>query len=242
MNTLFIVSSAIHTKYGTFTEEQRLNQTIETFKSIQEHDSTAKILLNDAGAEKSITKKEAELLNPYLCGILSYFEDEQVQQIYNAIDNADIVKNYTEMLTTAKTLNFILQQQPQIIQNINRIFKISGRYKLNDNFDINKFSGEDIADKYIFSSRKLSQFPPQLTGGLTYQFMSRLWSWPTNKTTLVLYRYNLMLEYFQAMIDKHLYVDIEHLLLKFFDGPNIVEYPSIGIEGAIAPNGNAVKD
>lgn len=242
MDKLFIVSSAIHTKHGTFTTEQRLEQTIETFKSIRRCVPTAKILLNESGADSRLTKDEAKLLEPYLCGLLTYYEDEQVQQIYKMTDNVDIVKNYTEMLTTGKTLNFIVEQQPQIIKNVNRIFKISGRYQLSKDFDIAKFNNPELANKYIFSTRRLSQFPSIVTGGLTYQVMSRLWSWPTDRTTLVFYRYNLMIEYFQTMLEKNLYVDIEHLLLKFFDGPNMVEFPIIGVEGAIAPNGKLVKD
>ena len=240
MKTLFLVSSAIHTVHGVFSAEERLNQTIDTLKSITAKIPDAQIIVSDSGAEAALSENESLLIGPHLTGLINYNDDKTLQQIYKLYGkNFDIVKNFTEMIVTCKTLDFILAKQPQMLNGIDRVFKLSGRYLLSDSFNIENFNK---SNKYIFCKRRLSQFPPQTTGGLIYQLMSRLWSWDAKNTSLVLSRYNLMIEEFTSSLDINQYKDIEHLLLKYFDGPNLLELPTIGVEGKLGPNGNVVKD
>ena len=79
MQTLFLVSSAIHTKHGVFTADQRLEQTIATLESIKAVDPSARILIIESGAEASITDAEADKLKPYIEGLLNFNPDVQVQ-------------------------------------------------------------------------------------------------------------------------------------------------------------------
>lgn len=248
MKTLFLVLSAIRTKHGCFSYDQRLEQTLDTIKSIRKKVPDAIININESSAEGFLTTEEFEKLkNAGANGIYDYSKDPQVQQIYKATENWDIIKNYTEMLITAKSLLSTGSYEDFKTVSyhnhyIDRVFKLSGRYQLSESFDINNFTYEALNDKYIFTNRRSSQFPSNITGGLTHQLMSRLWSWPMNKTKLVYARYELMIEHFVTMINKGLYVDIEHLMLKYFDGPNLVELPNIGVTGKLGPNGIIVSD
>ena len=238
MNSLFIVTSALHTKHGIYSSEERLNQTLETLYSVRKHLPDARILLCECSGKKGISGAEAEQLKPHVNGLFNYHDDKQVQDIYNSTDNWDIVKSYTELTVFGKTLDFILNQQPHLLNGIDRVFKLSGRYRLNDAFNIDQFAG----DNYIFANRRNSQFPPQVTNGLGEQLMSRLWSWPANRTSLVFYRYTLMNEDFVGSINRGHYRDIEHLLFKYFSGPFLQEIPTIGVEGNLGPNGILVQD
>jgi hypothetical protein len=148
----------------------------------------------------------------------------------------------TELVTFGKAFDFIIRQQPQLLNDIDRVFKISGRYKLNENFDLSKHLDPAMQESYIFAERRQSQFPASLTSGLIQQLSTRLWSWPTTKTAMVFFRYNIMLEHFIGILAKGKYVDLEHLCLKYFDGPYLKELPIIGVEGALGPNGIIVKD
>lgn len=247
MKTLFLISSALRTKHGCFSYEQRLEQTLDTIKSISVKIPDAIININESSAEGSLTSEEFDKLkNAGANGIHDYSQDAQVQQIYKMTQNWDVVKNYTEMLITAKSLLPKRQwddfKTVGYYTHIERVFKLSGRYQLSDKFDINNFNKEELKDKYIFANRRISQFPTNITGGLSNQLMSRLWSWPMNKTKLVHNRYELMLEDFVTLVNKGMYADIEHLLLKYFDGPNLVELSSIGVTGKLGPNGIIVSD
>lgn len=241
MPALFLITSAIRTRHGIFSTEERLNQTITTLDSIKKYAPESKIILLESSAESSITDEEAAILNPYLIALLNFNHDQQVKDIYNAAgDNWDVAKNITELTVFGKALNFILKEQPQLMDGIDRVFKLSGRYTLNENFNMEVHN--ESKNQYVFSSRRPSTFPIFVTNGLTQQVMSRLWSWPANKTSLVFFRYNLMVEDFIGCNHQGKYRDTEHLLLKYFDGPHIKEIPIIGVEGQIGPNGALVKD
>lgn len=243
MKTLFLVTSAIHTKHGCFSTEQRLEQTISTLESIKAADPNARILVIECGAEASITDEESDKLKPYIEGLLNFNPDNQVQEIYRMADNNwDVAKNLTELVVFGKALDFIIRQQPETLNDIDRVFKISGRYKLNENFNIQKHLDPQYHESYIFANRRQSQFPSIVTGGLTHQVMSRLWSWSPQKTAMVFFRYNLMIETFIGNMAQKKYTDIEHLLFRYFSGPYMVEIPLIGVEGFLGPNGTLVKD
>jgi hypothetical protein len=243
MKTLFLVSSAIHTQHGVFSAEQRLEQTIATMESIKAKDADARILLVESSAKQSVTDEEADKLKPYIEGLLNFHPDVQVQEIYSfAAQNWDVAKNLTELVVYGKALDFIIRQQPELLQDVSRVFKMSGRYLLNENFDLSKHIDPAMHESYIFATRRTSQFPPIVTDGLGYQVMSRLWSWPPAKTAMVFFRYNVMLEHFIGLMGQKKYADIEHLLFKYFNGPFMVELPTIGVEGQIGPNGAQVKD
>ena len=243
MKTLFLVSSALHTRHGVFSAEQRLEQTVSTLESIKAMDPNARILIVESGAEASITDEESDKLKPYIEGLLNFNPDVQVQEIYKMADkNWDVAKNLTELVVFGKALDFIIRQQPELLQGIDRVFKISGRYRITADFDIQKHLDPANNESYIFANRKVSQFPHVVTDGLTHQVMSRLWSWPTQKTAMVFFRYNIMIEDFIGTMANKKYRDIEHLLFKYFSGPYMVELPIIGVEGEIGPNGATVKD
>jgi hypothetical protein len=243
MKTLFLISSAIHTVHGVYSAEERLNQTIKTFESIKSKDPDARILLVESSSKESITDAESDLMKPYVEGILNFHPDQQVQDITKMSEkNWDVAKNLTELIVFGKALDFIIRQQPALLEGIDRVFKLSGRYILNENFNMAIHLDPKMQESYIFAVRRASQFPPQVTGGLTEQVMSRCWSWPTVKTAMIFFRYNVMIEHFIGMLSQQKYVDIEHLLLKYFSGPYTVEIPIIGVEGNLGPTGNLVKD
>lgn len=242
MNTLFIVGSAIHTKHGQFTAEQRLEQTKNTLQSITLAVPSAKIILNESSAQKSLSDLEIAQLSPYFTVLATQSADPTIQKIYQSTDNYDIVKSYTELVSTIRILESAVSAPDSLLNDADRVFKLSGRYTIDSDFDLTPYENPALANKYIFAARRYSQFSPQITNGLQFQLMSRLWSWPAKSTGLVLARYQIMLEDFGTSLDKGQYRDIEHLLFKYFEGPNLHEFAKIGVTGQVAPTGQTVKD
>ena len=70
MPSLFIVTSALHTKFGVFSAEQRLAQTLSSMRSIKER-CGADIFLLDAG-DAQISDEVKQQLNPYTTGLVEY--------------------------------------------------------------------------------------------------------------------------------------------------------------------------
>ena len=117
---------------------------------------------------------------------------------------------------------------------------MSGRYLLTENFNPEFY--ETVPERIVVLERKGSQFPPHVTNGMQYQYMSRLWSWPANQTIKVAEAYS---EGFIAMalrIAQGGYFDIEHMLFKFLPEDLVDEVDRVGVEGNIAPNGMAIRD
>ncbi len=241
--SLFLLSSAIHTKHGQFTSKERMDQTLNTLKSIKEKIPDSSIILAESSAKQSVTDDEIKALSKY-ANIFNFHNDPQILSIYeNSGDNWDIVKNYTELIVFNKLLHYLISpENHSLVEGIERVFKLSGRYNLTNDFHLENFFKNDYKDYYIFSQRRESQFDSKITNGLTYQYMSRLWSFPCHKMVGVYCRYVLMLEDFIGSLKNSQYRDIEHLLFRYFDGPYVYELPVIGVEGNIGPNKAYIRD
>lgn len=238
---LFIVTSAIHTKFGIYSTQERIEQTIETFNSIKRHMNSGAfgynidydICLIECGQE-SVTPEEESQLEPYVTYFIDYTNDEKVKAIAEN-PNWDVVKSSTEMLCFSNTLELL---KPQLYQ-YNRVFKLSGRYALNANFNALDHVSQD---KIVFAKARDSQFTAATTGGMTKQYMTRLWSWPTYRTDQVIDAYNRGVEKHVQVIASGGYVDIEHLLYYTISSDDVAELPLIGVSGNISPNGVTVND
>jgi hypothetical protein len=129
-------------------------------------------------------------------------------------------------------------KESNFFDGIDRIHKMSGRYVLNAQFDPSIYENND---KIVIGPKNQSQFPPQVTQ-VPFQYMARLWSWPTEMLDEVIGVYEDSLVFFAERLGAGGYVDIEHVLAKFLKPEHIKEYANLGVEGQIAPNGMAIKN
>ena len=231
---LFIVTSAINTRFGVFNDEERLHQTLETVESIKQHIPDASILLVEMSAVP-LSDKQKNFLSSAVNQIVYFSGDPDVQNIYKN-DNWDVVKNLTEVMCFQKMLGFC--NTNHLFDKFDRIHKISGRYFLNKNF--NKAIYEDCS-KIILVHKKKSQFSFDLTG-VKYQFMSRFWSWPKSLTSEVIKTYKDGFIYMYQRISQNGYCDIEHMLYKHLPQELIHTVDKIGIEGMLGQNGIRIDD
>ena len=168
--------------------------------------------------------------------LINFNKDEDVQAIFVS-DNWDVVKNTTEVMCFSRALQQCLENG--VFDTVDRVHKISGRYRLNDNFNLQRY--EDNPTRLIVTHKHTSQFPFAVTG-VEYQYMSRLWSWPASATAQVIDTYNDGLNYMAERLTQGGYCDIEHMLYKFLPAELILEASPVGLEGNIGPNGAAVND
>lgn len=235
----FLVSSAINTKFGIYNSSQRLQQTLDTIASIKRQVPTAKIILVEMGGVP-LTTDQTNSLTAAVDRVINFNSDPGVVELYNSTDNWDVVKNVTEVMCFGRALK-TLNEHTDLLDGVQRIFKVSGRYTLDDSFDIGYYDQYKVQHHIVVSQSRPSQFSYALTN-VERQFMSRLWSWPRDLTAEIIDVYDQGLVYIQDRILDNGYCDIEHMLYKFLDHNKVIEKDFVGICGNIGPNGAAVRD
>jgi hypothetical protein len=245
MNHLFLISSAIKTKFGIFDVEERTYQTFQTIDSIQKRIPTAKIVIIESSGVPLEQDRLSKLRNVSNL-VVNMSGDNFLNRVFYNTDNWDLVKNMSE-LTAFNSALTMLEEQTDIFEGVDRIHKISGRYTLNGDFNLNVYT--QFPDKIILPMRSRSQFIEELNPGgapfntnIPFQYMSRLWSWPKSLHKEIKKFYRSASDEFvrRARIDSK--VDMEHLLFLLLPPEHIQEIPLIGIRGRLGQNGSHVDN
>jgi archaellum biogenesis ATPase FlaH len=240
--SLFLVTSAIHAKFGVFSTEQRLEQTVNTLKSVKKY-CDADIILLEAGSD-SLSNEERELLKEYVINILDFTSLPFVKEIQKETD-WDFVKNLLELIMLKSTFA-MLDSNPSYAA-YSRIFKLSGRYVLNNSFNYEKHLSckGKIAIKTALPSIYKDEHWVMQEEVVEYykQYMARLWSFDRQLLPNILSAFEEMHNEFafRAQSQGRL-IDIEHLMFRYLN-PELIEHIDlIGVNGNIAPNGLIISD
>jgi hypothetical protein len=231
----FVVTSAVNSKFGVYSPAARMQQTLTTLQNVRAKVPDCKIIVMEC-AGTPLTEAQSELIEEHCDLLLDFSRDPDVQAIYQS-DNWDVVKNSTEIMCFGRALRMC--QDDGDFAGLDRIHKMSGRYILNDEFDLAVY--EQHSNRIIIGPKHQSQFPLEVTG-IELQYMARLWSWPVDQTERVIQVYTDSLNYIGQRVSHGGYADIEHVLYKFLPQDLVTELPVLGVEGSIAPNGIAIRN
>lgn len=206
MKIAFIISSAINTPLASvFNTETRYEQTVNTIKSIKIKVPNSSIFLHD------VTHLDTNYVNNLSKIVDNFF-------IHNEISSEP--KSLGEALLVRKALLY-----PEI-KNYDFIFKISGRYYLNDEFNI----------KYLINENK---------NKIMAKRQSHPHMYPHTCYNTVLYCIgNEMIDYTINSLEnvyKNLFHDIEHSIFRNIDENNFINLKNLGVEGLFAPTGGFLK-
>lgn len=233
---LFVLSSATKTRFGVFSSDQRFLQLLETIQSIRKNCINSKIIILESG-EGFFNDQELTVLNQNGISLVDYTSDANINKILK-LQNWDIVKNLIEMYVFTKFYKTLSLQSPE--NKFSRVIKLSGRYILNNNFDLKKHIN---AKKLICLKGPFkSQFQPAVTEDVKGQYISRLYSFDPTNTVHIAELFSLMLENAICLTNSGKYIDIEHSLFKFIPTSNIKHLETLGVSGFLAPNGMKVDD
>lgn len=238
MKVGFIITSALNTKFGVYTAEERLAQTLDTIKSVRSRCNESHITIIEMGGG-GLKDEQRDILQQHCDLVVDFTEDPTVQQVFKS-DNWDVVKSFTELLCVGEMLKR-LDSHPAY-KDITRVFKLSGRYVLTDDFALADYSNDKLLNSIVVATKKYSQFSPAVTNGCTYQYMSRCWSFPRDMLLSMAETYKSMLDDMIARVKAGGYLDVEHLLYKFLPPDQVSEKEIIGVQGNLGPNGILVKD
>ena len=136
-NSIFCIVSAIGNQYGAFSYQERFEQLIESIESINNYAPDSDIVIYDA-SEDPLPEEDIKKLRYMVNDIILLHDNKYIQFLkYKSKDpspNKYEKKTFGEIEATIMFLDF-LKSFPK---KYDRVFKLTGRYKLNENFNINE--------------------------------------------------------------------------------------------------------
>jgi len=208
---VFVITSTIITTplYSLIDNKTRYEQTLETIESIRKRVPNSYILLID---NSPLTEDLIKVLQSKVEKFISIADRLIVKEFNN-----NAMKGQGETYMMAVALDFIKHNL-----TCKRIFKISGRYKLTDKFNINDY--DSLYGKYVYRTRDASKY---IKGAM--HFHSRIWSVCGSLVDdAILFLERVMMT---MMIQN---VDVEHAAFRSMDLNKCVEFDIMGLEGYLA--------
>ena len=219
MKTIFIVTSCLIPAIGVFSPEERLKQTLETVESIRQKSPGSFILLSDVSIQP-LNDNYSELISK----VDLFLNLSGVDFLLHFTKNG--MKSQGECAMTHVVLDY-LQQNPEMLEGVDRIFKITGRLQLDDGFNLDDYKG--LIDKYVFKKRIPTWMPTPIHGA-TDVFDTRLWSMSTS----LINTHTEVLEKVFPLLGP---LDLEHAYFTIIDKQKVVEFEKVHCRGQVASTG-----
>lgn len=237
MSDIFLVTSAIYSKSGIsgqLTPETRIQQTIDTANSIRKHLPNATIYLLEGGSNAISFDVRSKFLHHYDDVIdFSYhpfiaFAHERVELDKQGIT---VIKGPCE--------SFMLREACKLLKvtSNDRIYKISGRYKLNNKFNV--VDHHTATGKYLMLKKKKNLEYYDDPTSITYspfQYSTRLYSFCGSIINKAIENYDNINQRLLWLYSQDKYIDLEHATYLTYDSLDIIETPTIGLSGSFAEN------
>lgn len=213
MRNLFIVTSCLFPKTGTpVSSQERFEKTKDSIKSIIKKDPEAFIVLSDVSLNpvpEEFKKSLNELVNVYL----------DLSEITDLVTLSELgLKSAAETILMMTTIQAL--KNNGLLDGIGRIFKLSGRIILSDEFDITFYN--DKQGKYVFRKRDESW----RTDKYTHYLEARLYSFCNS---LVDTHLDVLGNCLSIILSEGL--DIEHALLLKVPEDKLIEVERVYCQG-----------
>jgi hypothetical protein len=210
---------------GVVSRKDRFDQTVKGLLSIRKYVPDALILLTD-GSPNKIDDEKLKALAHFANFAADFSDDRQITELAS-----NHQKSEAENLLLLKTL-MLLQQDDgmkDIMSNVGRIFKISGRTDLMDGFDVEEHM---VEGKYVFKKRMPTWLSDTRKEFATDLLITRMFSFcPTLMDDYMKMCENNIALVLQTMIDT------EHAHFVNINKDLLVELDEIHCTGIVAGTG-----
>lgn len=257
MKFLFLVGSALkhfqEDKFSAYDDEQRFNQTLETIECIRNKVPESYVVLFECSS-KHIDEKQRDTLKEKSDLFLEFYDEPVLKQIYeNLEERPELITYGKSLLETRGLLNALyVIKRHNLFSDSQRVFKLTGRYLLNDDFDIKDYESKFLENKYII---KRYEYLPQeaenydekeLENVYAYLYGAKgmmntgLWSFDRMLFNDAVEALEKAFKYMEKMIQYTAGTDVEHSLYRFINKKDIIGVPNLGltmIKGMSGENG-----
>jgi hypothetical protein len=227
---IFIIGSALSAKgmLSIYDDDARFSQLEKTISSINWYCPKSIKILFDASPE--LDKRKFEHLNRLGIRTIHTGADPWIAELSRTTR-----KSEGEVMSVLKVLDHIKSSGI----SAKRIYKISGRYRLNKNFKL----GLEHTNKIVFARSNSSWYGysrdiNELTEiGADRYYQTRLWHADYSLLDNLIDTLNVIAK------DCDTYsIDLEHSFYKSFHRQNVLELDKIGVCGNIAPSGMYIDE
>lgn len=239
---LFLVTSALDTQYSLFSLEERIVQTIATAESIKKYAPDSHIVLVEGG--RPISNEIKKRLVGYFNHIFDYTNDAVIKMAQSPAHYA--VDSVGHTAKTPCEVYMMMRTCKQIpLYTYDRIFKLSGRYLLSDQFNLEDHLA--ATGKYVFLPKApagkmniIDVHTSALTGGKTssdfsdYCYETTFYSFCGSMVPVVAYNFQIMFDNIMQIYSSENYIDVETAMYLTVDHDQVQEVPIIGISGQLA--------
>jgi hypothetical protein len=239
---LFLVTSAIHTNYSNTSPEDRLRETIDTAESIKKYAPGSKIILVEGG--KPLPQHIKDRLSIF--DEIYDFSDHPVMQMTQS-DAQFAVDNVGHSVKSAGEAYIIKEALKLIKDDYDRIFKLSGRYRLTERFNIQDHMHKD---KFVFLPKaptdKMNMIDADAKTIVTkssidfspWRYETTFYSFDNPMKAQIIFEY-----IFNALVETYTegnYIDIETATYLTIGEQNVVEVPMIGLTGTLGMDDRSI--
>ena len=225
---LFIINSALNVKQlSVFNTEERFEQTCETIESIDKYCPNSIKVIFDASpypVENKYLKKLTSYNNTWFLDVGSHDEVKELS-LEGKRSEAETYA-FMGVLTWLRSQDF----------KAKRIYKLSGRYTLTDNFVLDDPSYKDV---FVFAKALDSWMPKNRQDITGAEKLYRLRLWHMDFDLLPIFDKELEFIYQECAMHG---IDVEHAYWKCLHNFKIVEVEKIGVKGIIAPSGEVIDE
>jgi hypothetical protein len=191
MKFLFLVGSALkhfqEEKFSAYDEQQRFEQTLKTIECIREKVPNSYVVLFECSS-KPIDEKQKEILKEKANLFLEFYNEPVLKQIYENLESRPELITYGKsLLETRGLLNTLyVIKKHNLFSDSQRVFKLTGRYLLNEYFDINDYKSKFLEEKYVI---KKYDYLPQEAENFDEKELENVYAYLYGKDAPIYIRY-----------------------------------------------------
>lgn len=261
MKFLFLIGSALkhfqEDKFSAYDEQQRFEQTLETIECVRKKIPDSYVVLFECSS-KPIDEKQKKIFKEKADLFLEFYNEPVLQQVYENLEKRPELITYGKsLLETRGLLNTLYAiKKHNLFSDSQRVFKLTGRYLLNDDFNIQDYQSKFLESKYVikkydylteeqenFDDKELENVYAYLYGAKG-MMITGLWSFDRLLFNEAVEALERAFVYMEKMIQFTAGTDVEHSLYRFLNKKNIISIPNLGltmVKGMSGENGGVYQ-
>lgn len=238
---LFLVGSAInHFNEGdlsAFKAEERFQQTLDTLQSIKDKVPDAYILIYEA-SETPIKQEYKDKFTEQSDLFIECGDDPYMKSLYENLHRDPNKFTFVKSMLECRCLEIVLTHMMEynVFNDATRVFKLSGRYKLNEYFDIDDYKTRFLMNKYVMRYYDYEERFEDIENiysllyGCKGSIVTGLWSFDRFLFNDIFNVLQKSFMYMERAIQLTAGIDIEHSFYHFIDRDKILNVPVLGLD------------